>query len=88
MEAEYDTAMRSFWRVHLDRLTATGHPLLEGVLSVGIRPPDLESMFQRLVENPDVRFPAELVEAPGDRAAAPRPVGAGRLVGRGAGVVA
>jgi ATP-dependent helicase/nuclease subunit A len=49
---------RQFWEAYLERLVRDAHPALEEMSEAGLRPGQLFGLFDRLVENPDVRFPA------------------------------
>ena len=64
MGAEEVRHRRRFWRTHLERLSATDDPLVAGLTEVGLAPSQLESLFDELVANPDVEFPAEPVAPP------------------------
>ena len=55
-----------FWDGFIERRTAGEDPELARVLEVGLRPHQLRGLFDALVENPDVRFQAPAVEAPGE----------------------
>ena len=50
---------RRFWEAYLERLTRDSDPILEELSRAGIRPTRLSAAFERLVDNPDVEFPAE-----------------------------
>ena len=64
MGAEEVRQRRAFWRAHLERLSASSDPLVDGLTDAGLVPSQLEALFDELVANPDVRFPAEPVAAP------------------------
>ncbi len=49
---------RHFWDAYLERLAREADPLLEELSEAGLRPVQLFGLFDRLVENPDVHFPA------------------------------
>jgi ATP-dependent helicase/nuclease subunit A len=55
---------RRFWHAHLERLAREADPVLEELASAGLRPAQLYGLFERLVENPDVDFPAAAVGLP------------------------
>jgi ATP-dependent helicase/nuclease subunit A len=55
---------RQFWEAYLERLARDAHPALEEISEAGLRPGQLYGLFDRLVENPDVRFPAPEVSPP------------------------
>jgi ATP-dependent helicase/nuclease subunit A len=55
---------RTFWRAHLERLAAAADPTIAELAAVGLVPAQLESLFDELVGNPDVTFPAEPVDPP------------------------
>ena len=62
--AEEVRQRRAFWRTHLERLSASSDPLVAGLTDVGLAPSQLESLFDEMVANPDVRFPAEPAAPP------------------------
>ena len=65
LPVEQRAAMRRrFWDAFLERLTRDVDPALERLAAVGLRPTALRGLFEILVDNPDVRFPAEAVEPP------------------------
>ena len=53
------TLRRRFWQAYLERLTRDADPILEELARAGLRPATLYGLFEKLVENPDVSFPAE-----------------------------
>jgi ATP-dependent helicase/nuclease subunit A len=55
---------RVFWRAHLERMAGSGDPLIGELGSVGLTPSQLEGLFDELVANPDVEFPAEAQAPP------------------------
>ncbi|MCG6955764.1 MAG: UvrD-helicase domain-containing protein [Gemmatimonadetes bacterium] len=55
---------RRFWGAYLERLSRDVDPVVEELSNAGLRPNQLFKLFDRLVENPDVRFPTEEAEAP------------------------
>ena len=55
---------RRYWESYLERLTRDAAPTLEALSDAGLRPGQLYGLFDRLVENPDVEFPAEEAEPP------------------------
>ncbi|MHC4924502.1 MAG: UvrD-helicase domain-containing protein, partial [Planctomycetota bacterium] len=55
---------RRFWASYLERLIRDADPQLEALSDAGLRPQQLDGLFDRLVENPDVVFPADEVEPP------------------------
>jgi ATP-dependent helicase/nuclease subunit A len=55
---------RGFWDAYLERLARESDPLLEDLSRAGLRPVTLYGLFDTLVENPDVVFPAEDYEPP------------------------
>lgn len=55
---------RRFWDSYLERLARDSDPLLEELSRAGLRPVILFSLFDRLVENPDVHFPVDGLEPP------------------------
>jgi ATP-dependent helicase/nuclease subunit A len=59
---ERATLRRRFWQSHLERLTRDSDPILEELASAGLKPVTLVGLFDHLVENPDVEFPAEAAE--------------------------
>ncbi len=66
--AEEVRQRRAFWRTHLERLAAAADPSIAELAAVGLVPAQLESLFDQLVGNPDVTFPAEPVDPPGAEA--------------------
>lgn len=56
---------RGFWRAHLERLAGGQDPLVAELADVGLTPSRLEGLFDTLVANPDVTFPADPVDVPG-----------------------
>jgi ATP-dependent helicase/nuclease subunit A len=56
------TLRRRFWQAYLERLTRDADPVLEELARAGLRPVALYGLFDKLVENPDVVFPAEAAE--------------------------
>jgi ATP-dependent helicase/nuclease subunit A len=58
------TLRRRFWDSYLERLTRDADAVLEDLARAGLRPTTLSGLFDKLVENPDVDFPAETA-APG-----------------------
>jgi ATP-dependent helicase/nuclease subunit A len=56
------TLRRRFWQAYLERLTRDADPILEELARAGMRPASLFGLFEHLVENPDVDFPAESAE--------------------------
>ena len=56
------TLRRRFWQAYLERLTRDADPVLEDLARAGLRPATLYGLFDKLVENPDVAFPAEAAE--------------------------
>ena len=61
---------RRSWESYLERLTRDAAPALESLSDAGLRTGQLWGLFDRLVENPDVSFPAHeaAAPAPGDLA--------------------
>jgi ATP-dependent helicase/nuclease subunit A len=55
---------RRFWESYLERLTRDSDPVLEDLARAGLRPASLVGLFDQLVENPDVDFPAPAERAP------------------------
>jgi ATP-dependent helicase/nuclease subunit A len=55
---------RHFWESYLERATREGAETLEALSEAGVRPGQLWGLFDRLVENPDVDFPAPEAEPP------------------------
>ena len=58
----------AFWRANLERLSAADDPLVARLAGVGLSPSRLEGLYDELVANPDVHFPAEAVDPPSDAA--------------------
>ncbi len=57
---------RAFWRAHLERLSGSDDPLVSELPAAGLTPSQLEGLFDELVANPDVAFPAEEADPPTD----------------------
>jgi ATP-dependent helicase/nuclease subunit A len=55
---------RRFWTSYLERLARDSDPILEDLARAGLKPASLFGLFDSVVENPDVHFPAEGAEAP------------------------
>ncbi len=55
---------RRFWDAYLERLVREADPALEALAETGLRPAHLLGLFQTLVENPDVDFPADQAGSP------------------------
>ena len=66
MGVEEQRLRRSFWRGHLERLAGDDDPLAAELMAVGLAPSRVMELFDALVANPDVEFPAEPVLAPTD----------------------
>ena len=75
---------RAFWRAYLERLSAVGDEGIQGLARVGLVPSQLEDLFDALVANPDVVFPADAVEPPADDAVATFRARVDALLDRGA----
>src|SRR5690606_38350393 len=58
------TVRRHFWEGHLERLSRESDPDLEALSGAGLRVSMLFDLFGQLVENPDVDFTADIVDAP------------------------
>jgi ATP-dependent helicase/nuclease subunit A len=61
---EADRIAAGFWTLHLERLTAESHPILDELAAVGLRPQELRDLFDKLREYPDVDFPAPQIPFP------------------------
>jgi ATP-dependent helicase/nuclease subunit A len=61
---ERDGLRRRFWEAWLERMARDSDPLLEDLARAGLSPSTLYGLFDRVVENPDVDFPAEQHETP------------------------
>jgi ATP-dependent helicase/nuclease subunit A len=55
---------RRFWGAYLERMARDSDPLLEDLSRAGLRPASLYGLFDRIVENPDVDFPADALDPP------------------------
>src|SRR5690606_25062412 len=55
---------REFWNLHLERLAAEGAAALAELRDVGLAPYQLERLFEELVGQPDVEYPAQVAERP------------------------
>lgn len=62
---------RRYWDSYLERLVRDGAPVMEELADAGLRPSRLVGLFDRLVENPDVHFPADDIEPPSPGEVAP-----------------
>ena len=62
--AEEVRLRREFWNLHLERLAAEGDPMLAELRDVGLAPYQLERLFEELVGQPDVEYPAQVAERP------------------------
>ena len=58
---------RRYWDAYLERLARDADPLLEELSAAGLRPGQLFGLFERMVENPDVHFPADGTASPTPR---------------------
>jgi ATP-dependent helicase/nuclease subunit A len=54
-----------FWEAYLERLSRDAHHVLEELSDAGLRPGQLFGLFDKVVENPDVEFPAPDADPPG-----------------------
>ena len=66
--AEEVRLRRQFWNLHLERLAADGDAALSGLNEVGLAPQQLVRLFEELVGQPDVDYPAPRAERPDARA--------------------
>ena len=64
MGAEEVRHRRAFWRTHLERLSAEDDPVVAELGEVGLTPSQLQGLYDEMVANPDVEFPAEPVDPP------------------------
>ncbi len=55
---------RDFWEAYLERLARDADTVLEKLAEAGLRTGQLFGFFLKLVDNPDVDFPAEALAAP------------------------
>jgi ATP-dependent helicase/nuclease subunit A len=55
---------KRFWASWLERLSAAGDPVLAELRDVGLQPQQLGSLYEELVEQPDVVYPLERVARP------------------------
>ncbi|HEX6309445.1 MAG TPA: UvrD-helicase domain-containing protein [Longimicrobiales bacterium] len=62
--AEETRLRREFWNVHLERLAAEGDTSLAQLGDIGLAPQQLFGLFEELVGQPDVEYPAEPAERP------------------------
>jgi ATP-dependent helicase/nuclease subunit A len=53
-----------YWSLHLERLAATGDPILGELEAVGLTPQDLRGLYDDVRENLDVEFPLEASPLP------------------------
>jgi ATP-dependent helicase/nuclease subunit A len=61
---EEATLARWFWESHLERMAAEGHPALDELDRVAIRPRQLFDLFRSRCEASDVTFPLEHTDPP------------------------
>jgi ATP-dependent helicase/nuclease subunit A len=54
------TVRRRFWSSYVERLARESDPILEDLARAGLRPLSLYPLFDKVVENPDVDFRADL----------------------------
>jgi ATP-dependent helicase/nuclease subunit A len=59
---------RQFWEGYLERLVREEDPVLEELAATGLSPSSLHHLYDVLVENPDVDFPADHVRPPSEAA--------------------
>jgi ATP-dependent helicase/nuclease subunit A len=59
-----DELRRRFWASYLERLVRDRDPILDDLSAAGLRPRQLVGLFDKLVDNPDVTFPATEQEPP------------------------
>ena len=64
METEAVRLQKIFWIGYLERLAADGSPQLRKLDELGIRPEQLEDLYGKLVDNPDVEFDSTPVRPP------------------------
>ncbi len=69
LAAEKLRLTRDFWNRHIERLAGEGDPSLEQLEDVGLQPRKLYELFKTLTDNPDVDFPADLIDRPDPAAA-------------------
>ncbi|HEX2167927.1 MAG TPA: UvrD-helicase domain-containing protein [Longimicrobiales bacterium] len=62
--AEEVRLRRQFWNLHLERLAADGDDELAGLNDVGLAPQQLFRLFEELVGQPDVQYPAPEADRP------------------------
>ncbi|MBR9990367.1 MAG: UvrD-helicase domain-containing protein, partial [Gemmatimonadetes bacterium] len=62
--AEEMRLRRQFWNLHLERLAVEGDAALAGLNDVGLAPQQLYRLFEELVGQPDVEYPAAGAERP------------------------
>jgi len=55
---------RRFWESYLERLVRDADPVLEELSEAGLRTTQLYGLFEHVVANPDVDFPAEAMAPP------------------------
>lgn len=53
------TIRRRFWQSYLERLARESDPILEDLSRAGMKASSLYDLFEKVVENPDVEFPAD-----------------------------
>ncbi len=65
LEAEAKLLQDRFWSTFLERLVSEEDPVIDKLADVGIRVHQLRGVFDHMVENLDVDFPAPFAERPG-----------------------
>jgi ATP-dependent helicase/nuclease subunit A len=60
---------RRYWSTHIERAAAAGDAALATLQRVALTPAQIYPLFERLVENPDVTYPAESIPRPDASAA-------------------
>jgi ATP-dependent helicase/nuclease subunit A len=61
---EREPFRRRYWESYIERLTRDAAPTLEELSNAGLRPGQLYGLFDQLVDNPDVEFPASETDPP------------------------
>jgi ATP-dependent helicase/nuclease subunit A len=68
--AEASRLAARYWGLHLERLAASGDPILGDLEDVGLTPADLRTLYDRVRENLDVEYPLHTAPPPDPAAVA------------------
>jgi ATP-dependent helicase/nuclease subunit A len=65
LPAEEMRLRAEFWRAHVERLVMANDPSLDDLARIGVATAQVRPLFERMIEHPDVVFPAPPAEMPG-----------------------